>query len=80
MLNTDQTEGIIPLRNRKWRGIEDSDEGRSVLRSRFRESELKKEKKKVISKVYSIIYNMSFLDFQNEYPSFYKSDFILLAK
>ena len=39
MLNTDPIEGIIPLRNRKWRGIEDSDEVRSVLRSRFRESE-----------------------------------------
>ena len=41
MLNTDPIEGIIPLRNRKWRGIEDLDEEGGKLRSRFRESELK---------------------------------------
>ena len=39
MLNTDPIEEIIPLRNRKLRGIEYSDEGWSVIVSRFRESE-----------------------------------------
>ena len=42
MLNTDQIEGIIPLRNRKRRRLENLGEERAALRSRFRESELKK--------------------------------------
>ena len=45
MLNTDQIEGIIPLRNRKRRGLENLGEERAALRSRFRESELKKSGK-----------------------------------
>ena len=42
MLNTDQIEGIIPLRNRIGRVLEHQDEERTVLRNRFRESELEK--------------------------------------
>ena len=48
MPNTDQIEEIIPLRNRKRRGLENLGEERAALRSRFRESELKKNRDEMV--------------------------------